>query len=132
MRPKDAEGVANSVDTDLIWVCTVCPGLSVRKLRIIMVELIQHYFFYFDHTVSILENADAGILWSYMVEETGILGGNHRPWTGDHYLVTCRCRGSKPGCNSDIEGFTPALSRPLELIQKVSNFIETETKRKHH
>ena len=36
MRPKDAEGIANSVDPDhtarLLWVCTVCPDLSVRKL----------------------------------------------------------------------------------------------------
>ena len=41
MCPNDAEGVANSVDPDqtaplgavssLIWVYTVCPGLSVRK-----------------------------------------------------------------------------------------------------
>ena len=30
MRPKDANGIANSVD--LIWVYTVCPGLSVRNL----------------------------------------------------------------------------------------------------
>ena len=41
MCPKDAEGIANSVDPDqtapLIWVCTVCPDLSVRKLRIITV-----------------------------------------------------------------------------------------------
>ena len=40
MRPNDAEGIANRVDPDqtaLIWVCTVCPSLSVRKLRIIMV-----------------------------------------------------------------------------------------------
>ena len=47
MRPKNAVAIANSVDPDqtaplggvLIWVCTVCPGLSVRKLRIIMVPL---------------------------------------------------------------------------------------------
>ena len=47
MHPKDAEGIANSVDPDqtapdqtapLIWVCTVCPDLSVRKLRNIMVQ----------------------------------------------------------------------------------------------
>ena len=41
MSPNDADGMANSVDPDqrssLIWVCTVCPGISVRKLRIIMV-----------------------------------------------------------------------------------------------
>ena len=32
---KDAGGMANSVDPDhLIWVYTVCPGLSVRKLGV--------------------------------------------------------------------------------------------------
>ena len=44
-RQKDANGIANSVDPDqtaptrssLIWVCTVCPDQSVRKLRIITV-----------------------------------------------------------------------------------------------
>ena len=42
MSPNDADGMANSVDPDqtpprssLIWVCTVCPGISVRKLRTI-------------------------------------------------------------------------------------------------
>ena len=37
MCPDDADGMANSVDPDqtaplgsLIWVCTVCPGISVR------------------------------------------------------------------------------------------------------
>ena len=41
IHPKDAEGIANSVDPDqsLIWVCTVCPDLSVRKLRKITVVL---------------------------------------------------------------------------------------------
>ena len=46
MSPNDADGMANSIDPDqtapqeqssLIWVCTVCQGLSVRKLRIITV-----------------------------------------------------------------------------------------------
>ena len=44
MLPKDANAIANSVDPDqtaprssLIWVCTVCQGLSVRKLMIITV-----------------------------------------------------------------------------------------------
>ena len=46
MHPKDADGIANSVDPDqtarssLIWVCTVCPDLSVRKLSIITVSLV--------------------------------------------------------------------------------------------
>ena len=49
-HPKDAEGIANSVDPDqtvrsgLIWVCTVCPGLSVRKVRIIMVYIVINGF----------------------------------------------------------------------------------------
>ena len=37
MRPNDADGMANSVDPDqtapLILVYTVCPDMSVRKLR---------------------------------------------------------------------------------------------------
>ena len=42
MGPKDADKMTNSVDPDqtessLIWVYTVCPCLSVWKLRIIMV-----------------------------------------------------------------------------------------------
>ena len=39
MSPNDADVMANSVDPDraLIWVCTVCPGISVRKRRIITV-----------------------------------------------------------------------------------------------
>ena len=39
----------------------------------------------------VLKGADVGLLWSYMVEETG---ENHRPWTGDHYPATCRHRDS--------------------------------------
>ena len=49
MHPKDAEGIANSVDPDqtaprssLILVCTVCPDLSVRKLRNITVLQVQY------------------------------------------------------------------------------------------
>ena len=33
MSQNDAEGIASS----LIWVCTVCPGIFVRKLKIITV-----------------------------------------------------------------------------------------------
>ena len=36
MHPKDAEGIANSVDPDQEQsdrFCTVCPDLSVQKLR---------------------------------------------------------------------------------------------------
>ena len=52
MSSKDADRMANSVDPDqtaplgsLIWVCTVCPGISVRKLRIITVFLTYILFF---------------------------------------------------------------------------------------
>ena len=39
MSPNDADGMANSVDPDqtVPLVCTVCPDLSVRKLRKITV-----------------------------------------------------------------------------------------------
>ena len=39
MGPKDADGMANSVDPDqtLVWVYTICPDLSVLKLRFITV-----------------------------------------------------------------------------------------------
>ena len=47
MNPNNADGMVNSVDCDqtatlgatLLWVCTVCPGISVRKLRIITVTM---------------------------------------------------------------------------------------------
>ena len=47
MSPNGTDGMANSVDPDqtarsLIWVCTVCPDISVRKLRIIMVTCKTH------------------------------------------------------------------------------------------
>ena len=44
MHPNDADGMANSVDPDQtapLGVCTVCPDLSVRKLRIITVSYIH-------------------------------------------------------------------------------------------
>ena len=41
MSPNDADGMANSVDPDQTApVCTVCPGLSVRKLRNITVCIV--------------------------------------------------------------------------------------------
>ena len=39
MSPNDADGKANSSSrSSLIWVCTVCPGIFVQKLRIITVS----------------------------------------------------------------------------------------------
>ena len=34
---------------------------------------------------SVLEGTDVGALWCYLVENTRVTGGNHRPQTGDHY-----------------------------------------------
>ena len=45
MSANNADGMANSVDPDqtaLIWDCTVCPNLSVRKLRNITVREMSH------------------------------------------------------------------------------------------
>ena len=49
MSTNDADGMANSVDpyqtrSSLIWVCTICPDISVRKLRIITVKDIFRLF----------------------------------------------------------------------------------------
>ena len=49
MSPNDADRMANSVDPDqtaprLIWVCTVCPSVSIRKLRIITVISLAFYW----------------------------------------------------------------------------------------
>ena len=49
MSPNNADGMANSVDLDqssLIWVYTVCLGISVRKLRIIIVSCYDSKFPY--------------------------------------------------------------------------------------
>ena len=52
MSTNDADGMANSVNPDqtrssLIWVCTVCPGIYVRKLRIITVAEFQDLIYSF-------------------------------------------------------------------------------------
>ena len=71
---------------------------------------LKHYLFYFDYTkkshrtyTRVLEGANVGVLWHYVVEETDLPGENHRHWTGDHYPATCRRRGSNPGRSSSIE-----------------------------
>ena len=46
----------------------------------------------------VLEGADVGVLWSYVVEKTGEPGENHRPLTGDHYPATCLHRDSVLCC----------------------------------
>ena len=70
MSPNDADGMANSVDSDqtaprsLIWVSTVCPGISVRKLRIITVKSItvcsskSRFLFALKHVLRTNQSAD--------------------------------------------------------------------------
>ena len=43
MHPKDADRMTNGADPDqtLIWVCTVCPDLSVRKIKNITVCFVE-------------------------------------------------------------------------------------------
>ena len=42
-----------------------------------------------------------------LVEETGELCGNHRPWRSDRYPATCRCRESNMGHSDEKQGFYP-------------------------
>ena len=49
MRPKDADGMSNSVDPDqpalsLIWVYTACSDMSLRKFRNITVQFLKFLF----------------------------------------------------------------------------------------
>ena len=57
----------------------------------------------------VFEDADVGILWSNVVEETRVPGENHRPSKGDHYPAKCRHLEANAAVTS--EGFIPALSR---------------------
>ena len=38
--------------------------------------------------IRVLEDADVGVMWSNVVEETGKPGVNYRTWTSDHCPVT--------------------------------------------
>ena len=62
--------------------------------------------------IRVLEGADVGVLWSYLVEETGEPGVNHRPW-----LATTPCHMPTPGFDPGSQWWqasvlTTALSRP--------------------
>ena len=35
------------------------------------------------------------------MEKTGVTEGNHKPWMGDHYSVTCQHQELNSGCSSD-------------------------------
>ena len=69
MYPKDAEGIANCVDPDqtLIWVCTVCPDLSVGKLRKITV-IVFYDFKYWDS-----EKNDYFIVSQYILKNSSCM-----------------------------------------------------------
>ena len=69
MGPKQADGMANSVDpgqtrSSLIWVYTVCLGLSVWKLRII--RIINNF-------LSVSPGDIAVILWTKIEASASIL-----------------------------------------------------------
>ena len=58
MRPKDADGMANSVDPDQtapIWVCSVCPDLS--NIKVLIVRRSVLWLLCQKHFVSFLETS---------------------------------------------------------------------------
>ena len=69
MRPKDADGMSNSVDPDqpalsLIWVYTACSDMSLRKFRNITVQFLK---FLFMTSIMILRGLGSradGAVWS--------------------------------------------------------------------
>ena len=69
-----------------------------------------------------LKAHDVSILWSYVVKETGVPGGNHRLWTGDHYPAICRHREMTRAAILSSMGFISALSRPLFKFQNAEVF----------
>ena len=55
-----------------------------------------------------LKDADVGILWSIVMEETGILPrGNHGPRMCNHYPATCQFWESNWDHSSDKHGVLP-------------------------
>ena len=63
--------------------------------------------------VHVLEGADVGILWSYVVEETGVPGGNHRHWADGHYPATSKRRKSNQGRSGGKRRFYPCTIQAL-------------------
>ena len=77
--PKsNAPGIANSVDL-LIWVCTVCPDLSVRKLRIITVVLSCTLNFCFFTLFCVFQN----VFWFY---PTNLIFMAQKAWNNLHII----------------------------------------------
>ena len=69
MSQNNADGMANSVDPDQTaplwsWVCTVCPGISVRKLRI--VRYIERH-----HTREFLKQNHTVMIRSFRTDRSG-------------------------------------------------------------
>ena len=56
---------------------------------------------------------DAGVLWSYMVEEARVPTGNHGPWSGDQYAAKWRCRESISGRGGGKQVFYPCAIQGL-------------------
>ena len=91
--PNDADGMANSVDPDqtapsrssLIWVCTVCPCLSVRKLRIITV---------LDSNVSLAVYGPCHI--SLIPSQVKFAKWGKLKYSKKHLMTASRCKSSPP------------------------------------
>ena len=59
----------------------------------------------------VLEGTNVGILLSYMVEETAVPSGNHRPWTVTITLPHANAVNQTWAAAAMSVYFTPALSR---------------------
>ena len=64
----------------------------------------------------VLVNADIGVSWSCMAEETGVPLENHRPWMGDHYPITCKHRESDRAAVVTSERHIFALPWPTTQV----------------
>ena len=64
----------------------------------------------------ILEGADVGVLWSYVVEETGAPRGNHAFGEVTTALPHADARDRTQAAAVTSEGFTLALSRPCNHL----------------
>ena len=88
----------------LIWFFAGCTchfvGFVVRRL------IYKH----------VLEGTDVGVLWSKVVEETRVPGGNHPPSMGDHYFLMI-VTGSKTSLQISWIGFIWKMStlKPVHL-----------------
>ena len=85
---------------------------TLRRLHRKLIELIN-----------LFSKAWIWCLWSYVVKETGVPGGNDVPWMGDHYLATCQHREWILGHSADKQGFLPQPYPGPQLIFDMMKLI---------